>query len=257
MEHYSLKQIIQSLPKKKNSRSSLWVQLFVRKISFLFTYIFINLGFSANSVSVLSVFVVLGGSLCLCFNNFAFNIVGAIIINLWLVLDCVDGNIARCKKKSSYMGEFYDALGGYAATTFSIFGIGFAAFYSSIIIGNNFNYFYIVIGALGSVFNLFSRLVYQKYTVSVFTTNNVIGLQNELPENHTENKKSFAYIREQIDKQFGISGLFMILLLVAPFFPIVFEIMTFVYSLYYFLAFVYTFVMYSIRAKKFEESVNK
>ena len=54
---YSFNDIIESLPKKKNSKSSWWVKLWVRKTSFLFTYLFINLGWSSNAVSYLSVFV--------------------------------------------------------------------------------------------------------------------------------------------------------------------------------------------------------
>ena len=52
---YSFKSIVASLPQKKNSNSSWWVKLWVRKASFPFTWFFINLGFSPNAVSVLSI----------------------------------------------------------------------------------------------------------------------------------------------------------------------------------------------------------
>lgn len=254
MTYYSLKEIVESLPKKKNSRSSLWVRLFIRKISFIVTYLFINLGISANATSVISVFVALIGSVLLCINQQYCLVAGAIIINFWLVLDCVDGNIARCKKKSSYMGEFFDAMGGYAATTFSIFGVGVAAYHTSGLITKENAYLFIILGAFAAVCNLFSRLVFQRYTVAVFTTNHIVGRPDDMPETYTEDKKSFSYFREQVDKQFGICGLFMILLLIAPFINI-YDLVCIIYSAYYILAFVISFFMFCVKAKKYDEMI--
>lgn len=256
MAKYTLKQIVESLPKKKNSRSSLWVQLIVRKVSFLVTYVFINLDLTANTTSVISAFVAAASCVFLCINSFACRLIGALLINFWLVLDCVDGNIARCTKKSSYMGEFYDAIGGYSAIAFSTIGIGVAAFYTSRILPENLSFLYILIGALGSALNMFSRLIYQRYTNAVFTTNLIVGASNEMPENYTEEKKSFAYIREQFDKQFGISGLFMPLMLIAPFLNI-FDLICVLYSGYYIAAFVISFCMYCRKAKSYDEEITR
>ena len=67
----------------------------------------------------------------------------------------------------------------------------------------------------------------------------------------TENKKSFAYIREQIDKNFGVAGLFMPWLFVALF-TNTFDIMLVCYSIYYVLSFVAICVLYCRNASKFE-----
>lgn len=254
-EKYTFKQIVESLPKKKNSRSSLWVKIIIRKISFFVTYIFINLGLSANTTSVISAFVVLAGSILLGIDYFICRLIGAILINFWLVLDCVDGNIARCKKQSSYMGEFYDALGGYSATAFSIFGVGVAAYFTCNWFSQKFNYLFIIIGGLGSVANVFARLIYQRYTNAVFTTNLIVGEDNDMPENYSEDKHSFAYWREFFDKNFGISGLFMVLLLIAPFINC-FDCICILYSGYYGLAFCVTFYMYCKKAKSYDIQIN-
>lgn len=256
MTKYTLKQIVDSLPKKKNSRSSLWVQLVVRKLSFLVTYVFINLGLTANTTSVISVFVAAASCLFLCIDSFACRLIGALLINFWLILDCVDGNIARCTKKSSYMGEFYDAIGGYSAIAFSTIGIGVSAYHTSTILPQSLSYLFILIGAMGSMLNVFTRLIYQRYTNAVFTTNLIVGAPNEMPENYTEEKKNFAYIREQVDKQFGIAGLFMVLMLLAPFIQI-FDIICVLYSSYYVLAFIISFYMYCQKAKSFDEQITK
>ena len=95
---YTYKQILDSLPVKKNSNSSWWVKLWVRKVSFFFTFIFINLGFSPNAVSVFSIFITLLACICYMLPNMGCVITAVVLVNFWLVLDCVDGNIARCRK---------------------------------------------------------------------------------------------------------------------------------------------------------------
>ena len=110
---YSLKQISTSLPKSKNKVSSFWVRLWVRKFSYLVTWVCLKLHLSANTVSVLSAIDALAGCVLLCINNWVCMLIGVILINFWIVLDCVDGNIARILKKESRSGEFFDAVSGY------------------------------------------------------------------------------------------------------------------------------------------------
>ena len=110
---YTYQEIKASLTKKKNSRSSLWVQLWVRKASFPVTYIFINMGWTANMVSILSWLIIAIAAVLLSVDCFWCMLIGVVLTNFWLVLDCVDGNIARVKKKKNFMGDFFDAVAGY------------------------------------------------------------------------------------------------------------------------------------------------
>lgn len=248
---YSLKTIIKSLPKKKNSKSSLWVKMIIRKLSFLFTFIFINLGFSAWAVSVLSVFVAITGCVFLCINSFLFRLLGVILIEFWLVLDCVDGNIARVKKTSSEMGEFIDALSGYFVTAFVYFSIGVAAFHTSFLsIFKNWNLYFIYLGSISTVCGILSRLIHQKYTYSLMVANEERDSNNKksLPEDEVENKKSLQYIRSRLDKEISISGLFMPFLIFALIFNI-FDIMTIFYLSFQALGLVAVTFVYSMKAR--------
>ena len=128
---YTFEDIKSSLTKKKNSRSSLWVQLWVRKASFPVTYLFINAGWTANMVSVLSWIVIFVAAVLLSIDNFGCMLTGVILTNFWLVLDCVDGNIARVKKVKTFMGDFYDAVAGYGPFSFTTVGLGVAAYHTS------------------------------------------------------------------------------------------------------------------------------
>lgn len=248
---YTFKDITSSLTKKKNSRSSFWVQLWVRKASFPITYLFINTGWTANMVSVLSWFVIFGAAVLLCINNFWCMLAGVILTNFWLVLDCVDGNIARVKKVKTFMGDFYDAVAGYGPFSFTTVALGVAAYHTSFLVPEGYRHWFILIGAVGAVANVYMRLVHQKYLNCFFAGKKILGELDEITLKDTEDKRSFAYIREQIDKNLGVSGLFMPWLFVALF-TNTFDIMLVCYVAYYILSFLAICYLYCKRATAFE-----
>jgi len=249
---YTYKDITSSLTKKKNSRSSLWVQLWVRKASFPVTYLFINTGWTANMVSVLSWFVIFAAAILLCINNFWCMLAGVVLTNFWLVLDCVDGNIARVKKVKTFMGDFYDAIAGYGPFSFTTIALGVAAYNTSFLDSEEYKVWLILIGGVAAVSNLYMRLVHQKYLNCYFAGKKIIGELDEITLQDTEDKRSFAYIREQIDKNFGVSGIFMPWLFVALFTK-TFDIMLVCYTVYYILSFLAICVLYCKKATSFEK----
>ncbi len=245
---YSLKEIYNSMPKNKSRVSSFWVKLVARRLSYLFTFFLVNMGCSANFVSVLSGVVVFAGCVLLSINNTVCIILGVVFINLWIVLDCCDGNIARVTKKSSYMGEFVDAVSGYVICAFNLLAVGIAAYNRSSLLFGEHSVLLIIIGAVGCLSNIFSRLVYQKYTNCYFVTEcKVKGSATYTPENYSHYdpnaKKNLVYYRLRIDRQLGISGLFMPFLIVAAIFNI-YDIMVCLYSAYHVLTLLATFIIY-------------
>lgn len=251
MAKYTYKEIKQSLTKKKNSRSSLWVQLWVRKASFPVTYLLINAGWTANMVSVLSWVLIFVAAVFLSVNNFGFMLAGVILTNFWLVLDCVDGNIARVKKVKTFMGDYFDAVAGYGPFSFTTIGLGMAAYHTTFLVPDKYKYILILIGGIGATANIYMRLVHQKYMNCFFAAKKILDELDEITLEDTEDKKSFAYIREQIDKNIGVAGLFMPWLFVALF-TNTFDIMVICYTLYYVLSFVMICYLYCRRASKFE-----
>lgn len=253
---YTYKEIKASLTKKKNSRSSLWIQLWVRKASFPITYVLINTGWTANMVSLLSWFVVFAGAVLLGINNFWCMLAGVILTNFWLLLDCVDGNIARVKKVKTFMGDFYDAVAGYGPFSFTMVALGVAAYNTSFLVPEKYRLFLVLIGGIGAVSNIYMRLVHQKYLNCYFAGQKILGELDEITLQDTEDKRSFAYIREQIDKNFGVSGLFMPWLIVALF-TNTFDIMLVCYAAYYILSFLAICVLYCKRATAYEIQAQK
>lgn len=248
---YTYEEIKDSLTKKKNSRSSLWVQLWVRKASFPITYILVNAGWTANMVSVLSWVVIAGAAVLLGINTFGCMLAGVIMTNFWLVLDCVDGNIARVKKVKTLMGDFFDAVAGYGPFSFTTVGLGMAAYHTSFLVPEHCRYLLILLGGIGAVTNVYMRLVHQKYLNCFFAAKRILNESNEITLEDPEDKRSFAYIREQIDKNFGVAGLFMPWLFVALLTK-TFDVMLMCYTLYYVLSFLAICVLYCKRASGFE-----
>lgn len=248
MKYYSLKEITRSLPAKKNSKSSLWVKLIVRKLSFVFTYLFINIRCSAWGASIISVLVATVGSFCFAIDNSLFRIIGVILIELWLVLDCVDGNIARVKKTSSEMGEFIDALSGYYVTGFVYFFVGIAAAYTTKLFGK-YAFLMIILGGVSTIAGLLARIIHQKYTYSIMVINQANPQKhNNIPEQEVENKKSIQYIRSRLDKEIGISGMFMPFLIVALIFNL-FDVFTIFYFAFQCCGLLAVTVYYSLKAR--------
>lgn len=246
--YYSFKEIVKSLPKKKNSKSSFWVKLIVRRVSFIFTYLFINVGFSAWGVSVFSIVIAIAGAMLLSINSEIWRLVGVILIHFWLILDCVDGNVARVKKSSSVMGEFIDAQSGYFISGFVYLAIGIAAYFTSELFSSTYTYLLIIIGAIASISNILSRLIHQKYVYSVLEiekTDNDVELY--VPQEEVETKKGLQYFRSRIDKEFGLSGLFMPFLIIAYIFEL-FDIMVIFYMLFSLSALLITSLYYSLKS---------
>lgn len=244
---YSFRSVLDSLPVKKNSNSSWWVKLWVRRVSFVFTYIFINLGFSPNGVSVLSVFVALTSFVCFVASSGWTLIVAIVCINFWLILDCVDGNIARCRNQKTIYGEFVDDIGGYYVVAFVYLAIAIRAFNDGGMILNN-SPRVIVIGAVSCISDILARLINKDYG------NFSMRRSDYTPIDYTnESKKAISYIRRRVGKEIGVSGAFMPLTIICGIFGW-YDFMTLFYCAFNVFALISTTVIYIYKADKYDKT---
>ena len=98
----------------------LWTYLVLRPISFALTPLFVNLGFSANTVTALGLIPLFGGLgfiLLGAVSSLNF-VIGATLINIWLLCDAIDGDIARFRGQSSRFGALLDFIVGLVYHTF-------------------------------------------------------------------------------------------------------------------------------------------
>ncbi len=242
---YSFKDILDSLPVKKNSNSSWWVKLWVRKVSFLFTYLFINLGVSPNGVSVLSIFVALFSFVCFTVPGTGALVIAIIGINLWLVLDCVDGNIARCRKQKTIYGEFVDDIGGYYVVAFVYLAISIRAYNDGGILLDG-THWIIIVGAVSCISDILARLINKDYGNFSMKRSDYIAT-----DYMNESKKSISYIRRRVGKEIGISGAFMPLMIVCGLLG-AYDLMTLFYCAFNVFALFSTTVIYIYKADKYD-----
>ncbi len=245
---YTFKEILASYTPEKRRNTSIWAKIFSRPLSFLTTYIFINMGFSANTVSIISMFEALIACALLMLGE-PFTIWGVFLFLFWDVLDCTDGNIARVKKTSSPIGVFFDAMAGYTAVAFVFLAVGVAAFRTS----NHFgveSFWFIIIGAVTSIFDLLARLVYQKYQVTEYLVGKV-----EKDGVFAKRLDGGIYrILNLIMKNLTFSSLFMPLLVLAYFLS-KFDFLILFYSLYSVGFFIVSVIMFSLEAMKLNKDI--
>lgn len=132
-----------------------WYQTKLRNISPYFTWLFLKAGVSANQATVMSVIFAIIGALFFLFKNPAYWILAWVIMQLYPIIDCVDGEIARYKRGFKYtkigikFDEFMHPVVNGIVLIFATFGLYFI--YQS---------FYIFVFGFVAVFFMFlNRLV--------------------------------------------------------------------------------------------------
>jgi phosphatidylglycerophosphate synthase len=163
VNRYSLKDIINSRDahKKYIDKIDLWVFVVVRPLANLLTWFFLRLKMSANFATLISTIVGFIGAAVLIFGTTKWMLLlGLVIMNLWIVFDCIDGNIARTTKKSSPLGTYFDGLSGYSYVALLYTALGVAVFkhYNLEIGGVNYSWLYMLLGALTSMMCILPRL---------------------------------------------------------------------------------------------------
>lgn len=109
MKIKELKEICQTTAKK--DRSNFYMRYVCRSISIFFTRVLIHTPIQADYVSFLMIVVGVLGALCLLDGTVGYFVLGAVVLQLWYVLDCVDGEIARYRnyeKKGQIIQEKAD-----------------------------------------------------------------------------------------------------------------------------------------------------
>jgi phosphatidylglycerophosphate synthase len=113
------------LETKANEKGWIWTYYVRRPISYYLAIFFLYFDISANKVTLLFIFTGIIGSLLLAVGDYTISISGALLIELAIILDCVDGNIARVKRPT-VLGNTLDTWGGeiILVLSMSMLGIG-------------------------------------------------------------------------------------------------------------------------------------
>ncbi|MDR1179887.1 MAG: CDP-alcohol phosphatidyltransferase family protein [Spirochaetales bacterium] len=124
---YTLKDIAHSLSPEKRKTNGYWDRLVIRPVSYPVTWLALACGLSPNTVTWISVFIVITGSALFAITNGVPQWAGVGALFVFCILDAVDGNMARTTKINNPWGSWTDAVGGYIAYTATLLALGIAA----------------------------------------------------------------------------------------------------------------------------------
>ncbi len=225
--NYSPKYFKENLPEWKRKKDPVVSKLFYRPVSFLTASICANLNISANAVSYFSAIIGVIASILFLFNNNLLAILGGVLVNIWLILDCTDGNIAR-SVKSQPMGGFADSVSSYTIVALIFNTMGYYVFHQGGVIFKEGTALILLLGALASTFDTLARLIFQKFQNSSdeYFRNKDMKANNEFEESKI-NK-----IRVRIDSEIGLGGILPLAILMGAIFNFL-DIIILIWFLYY------------------------
>ena len=202
---YSAKYFRDSMPDWKKKKDPWIAQVFYRPLSFYISAFCANRGISANSVSYFSMLVAIAACACYCMSCHTIHIIGAIIVNIWLLLDCVDGNIARSVKAQPF-GEFADAGSSYLLISFIYITMGYALYNEGGLLFEKGEVIILLMAGFATSFDSFARFLYHKYKDGLKSLKekypNAVSLDNL---NQTKPSK-IPSLRDRIGEAIGIGG---------------------------------------------------
>jgi phosphatidylglycerophosphate synthase len=225
---YTAKYFHDRLPEWKRKKDPILSRVFYRPLSFAFSAFFSNIGWTANMVSYLSAVVALIA--CACFVLGA-PIAGAVLINMWLLLDCTDGNIARSVRKERY-GDFADSMSSYICVGLMFCCMGFAAYRTGGALFAPGNPWVILMGALAGSSDSLMRLLYQKFLNSTVAQGAEVNRSEDPDQQGGINR-----IRMKVDAYVSLGGFLPLAVLLASIFDFL-DVVVVLWLAYYGLTFV-------------------
>jgi phosphatidylglycerophosphate synthase len=221
-----------TFPIEKRSVESIYGRIVpVRQISYWFTIPLLNIGTTAFQASVIGMLIAIVACIFIAMPNNILRIIGVILVPIWHIFDCVDGNIARYNKTASEFGEAVDAICGYFLPIWLSLSLGIASYN----IGNNhLNLspgWFLIFGGIGAIANAQARLVHQKYAFSAAMIEKKTGKYIEKGE-HQYTLSGFHKFRKMAMVELGPIGIPMFILWLCPILNLFAEL-TIYYCLFY------------------------
>jgi phosphatidylglycerophosphate synthase len=102
-------------------------RLYMRRISPYATRLFAAWGFAPNQLTGLMIVAGVAAGFALLWQGLAGALVAAVLVQLYLLLDCSDGELARWTGKTSTTGVYLDRVGHYLCEAALLVGLGFRA----------------------------------------------------------------------------------------------------------------------------------
>ena len=122
------------------------------EIGFYFTLPFVNTRVTPNQITILWMTIQIIGAVLLSFGTYWHMLIGILIYHLGFFVDCVDGNLARYRKKSSWTGIYLEQIVHHITITALLIGLTVGVFRMYP------NYLIIFFGFIGTISFLFDKV---------------------------------------------------------------------------------------------------
>jgi phosphatidylglycerophosphate synthase len=123
-----LRLVCQPAEKMERRSGEHWAGLlYMRWISLRLTRHLVRTRLSPNQLTYLMIVAGCGAGAALLVPGIAGALLGALLIQVYLLLDCVDGEVARWRKQTSITGVYLDRIGHYVCEAAFLTGLGFRA----------------------------------------------------------------------------------------------------------------------------------
>lgn len=212
---YTPKFFYDNLPAWKRKKDPVLSRIIYRPLSFVTASLFSNAGIGANAVSYASAVLAIAACALFLPSSLTLNIIGAVLINIWLLLDCTDGNMARSVRKQLF-GEFADGISSYILVALMCTCMGVSVYHQGGVLVPAGSVWIVVIGALASSADTLMRLIYQKYNAE-YNKHVKQGILPELEDKRTDHSQ-VGSLRVRIESELGIGGILPVAILLGTIF---------------------------------------
>ena len=158
---YSPKYFKDTMPKWKRDKDSFISRYIHRPISFYFSSVFVELGFTSNQVSFISLIIAFLSVILFSSTNMVMLILAYTLLNLWCITDNSDGNIARSVGSKPY-GDFIDATSSYFLYGTMFLSLSYSVYKTGGLFFDEKIPEIIILGGIAGSMDTMSRLFFQK-----------------------------------------------------------------------------------------------
>jgi phosphatidylglycerophosphate synthase len=102
-------------------------RLYMRRFSPWATWVFARLGWTPDAVTAMFILCGLAAGVVVAFGGLGTAVIGAILIQGYLLFDCADGELARWSNRTSATGVYLDGVGHYLGEAALLTGLGIRA----------------------------------------------------------------------------------------------------------------------------------
>ena len=210
--NYTAKYFKDNLPEWKRRKDPVLSRIFYRPLSFYGAAFCANHRISANTVSYFSALLAIIASLMFLIDSNEVNVCAAILINVWLFLDCVDGNLARSVKKQPF-GAFADSISSYILVGVMCTTMGVVVFRNGGYLVQEGNIWIVIAGAMASSSDTLMRLIYQKYKATARELVDDEIIKKEDDKRTDDNQVDSLPVR--IEAELGVGGILPLAILLG------------------------------------------